>query len=444
MFGCNSYKSRMMNEWNNISKIIRIFGLILFGVIVFLGLFSGLKEYAFATETEVFVTQFNGASGLPFGNTQNGNVAYTMALRQNVSSTDITDDFDTTKVQIYWNSTEVAGNTIINIWNKAFSSIIASGTITNSTLSGDVSTSTINLNTCVPNSDDVWIEATTDTPNDSVFNRILANSALSLDNRKNGNAVWVADSYTLDFGFYNSGGIGECGSGSTPPTLTSISPTSTSAGSELTYITLTGTGFTSTSTIYWNKLGATSTLPLWTFTSSSSIITYATSSTLNSISTSTISITNSDGESNGIIFYVIAPIPTIEIIYPIASSTNPLASFTDKVAIWTETLDNQNLFDPTNGDYVAPFNSDTTQGQTYNFNFTYNYSIILDNVDTVPVEFLGKEKYSLIFEITVNGSGVGTVAAADSVTIENVIPPPLYYPVGQTTILSGSGTTFYP
>jgi hypothetical protein len=128
----------------------------------------------------------------------------------------------------------------------------------------------------------------------------------------------------------------------------------------------------------------------------------------------------------------------------IASSTNPLASYTDKVAVWTETLDNQNLFDPTNGDYVAPFNSDTTQGQTYNFNFTYDYNIVLDNVGLTTAQFVGKQRYSLIFEITVNGSGVGTVAAADNVIYESIGFLPLFLPVGQTVILTGSGTTFFP
>lgn len=126
------------------------------------------------------------------------------------------------------------------------------------------------------------------------------------------------------------------------------------------------------------------------------------------------------------------------------SNTGAVTSFTENVATWTETLDNQNIFNPATGEYEPPFNSDTTQGQTYTFDFTYSYDIFLDNVDTVPVEFLGREKYSLIFEILVNGSGVGFVEAADSVTIENTIPPPLYYPVGVTTILSASGTTTYP
>jgi hypothetical protein len=128
----------------------------------------------------------------------------------------------------------------------------------------------------------------------------------------------------------------------------------------------------------------------------------------------------------------------------IASTTNPLASYTDKVAVWTETLDNQNLFDPTNGDYVAPFNSDTTQGQTYNFNFTYDYNIVLDNVGLTTAQFVGKQRYSLIFEITVNGSGVGTVAAADNVIYESIGLLPLFLPVGPTVILTASGTTFFP
>lgn len=120
-------------------------------------------------------------------------------------------------------------------------------------------------------------------------------------------------------------------------------------------------------------------------------------------------------------------------------------SFTEQITTWTETLDVQNIFDPTTGEYTAPFNSDTTQGQTYIFNFTYSFSIFLDNLEVNSVLFNGINNYSLLFEIFVNGSSVGTIASADSVTIQDiVIPSTLTYPVGQTTILNASGTTSFP
>ena len=116
-------------------------------------------------------------------------------------------------------------------------------------------------------------------------------------------------------------------------------------------------------------------------------------------------------------------------------------SFTQNIATWSETLDNQNLFNPTTGEYTAPFNTDTTQGQTYFFNFTYSYQIYLDNTEINTAIFTGQSRYTLIFEILVNGSGVGFVEATDNVTISVLDPP---FSVGQTTLLSASGTTSYP
>ena len=42
-------------------------------------------------------------------------------------------------------------------------------------------------------------------------------------------------------------------------------------------------------------------------------------------------------------------------------------SFLQTLTTFTETLDVQNIFNPATGVYTAPFNTDTTQGQTYNF-----------------------------------------------------------------------------
>ena len=132
-------------------------------------------------------------------------------------------------------------------------------------------------------------------------------------------------------------------------------------------------------------------------------------------------------------------------------------SFTQQIATWTETLDVQSLFNPTLGEYSAPFNSNTTQGQTYFFSFTYAYEIILDNASTSPpstaylkiqdpfsLAYLpGEIEYNLQFELTVNGNSVGLVQAIDTIHIGDGITT-YSLPVGTTSILSASGTTTIP
>jgi hypothetical protein len=121
------------------------------------------------------------------------------------------------------------------------------------------------------------------------------------------------------------------------------------------------------------------------------------------------------------------------------------SSFTQQVATWTETLDAQNLFNPTTGIYTAPFNSDITQGQTYTFNFSYAYEILLDNTSAVTAYLLGAYRYNLVFQISVNGFNVGWVEATDKIQISGFTPPYTYtIPPGQTSILNASGTTSYP
>ena len=120
-------------------------------------------------------------------------------------------------------------------------------------------------------------------------------------------------------------------------------------------------------------------------------------------------------------------------------------SFTQQIVTWTETLDAQNLFNPTTGEYIAPFNSDVTQGQTYNFNFTYSYEILLDNTSAVTAYLLGAYRYNLVFQISVNGFNVGWVEATDKIQISGYLPPYTYtIPTGITSILNASGTTSYP
>jgi len=132
-------------------------------------------------------------------------------------------------------------------------------------------------------------------------------------------------------------------------------------------------------------------------------------------------------------------------------------SFTQQITTWTETLDVQSLFNPTLGEYSAPFNTDTAQGQTYTFSFIYAYEIILDNASTSPpaTAYLKVQdpatllyqnaeiEYILQFELLVNGSGVGFVQAIDVAHVGDGVTS-YSIPVGTTSVLSASGTTTIP
>jgi hypothetical protein len=120
-------------------------------------------------------------------------------------------------------------------------------------------------------------------------------------------------------------------------------------------------------------------------------------------------------------------------------------TFLQNVSPWTETLDAQNLLNPTTGVYVVPFNSDPTQGQTYTFNFSYAYEILLDNINAVTAYLLGAYRYNLVISISVNGINQVLAEATDKIQISGFTPPYEYtIPSGQTTILNASGTTSYP
>jgi len=142
---------------------------------------------------------------------------------------------------------------------------------------------------------------------------------------------------------------------------------------------------------------------------------------------------------------------TTNYIQPIAGLN---AGFTQTITTWTETLDVQNIFNPVTGVYNVPFNADTAQGQTYVFNFTYDYELFLDNTSGANADLIGFDQisqmdvdanyeYRLIFRIIKNGSATGTYVSATDIALYNgSISNPI--PNGTTTILSASGTTSLP
>ena len=142
---------------------------------------------------------------------------------------------------------------------------------------------------------------------------------------------------------------------------------------------------------------------------------------------------------------------TSNYVQPILGENN---TFLQTVTSWTEIIDNQNLFDPTTGYYDIPFNTDTTQGQTYFFNFTYSYNLFLENTNGVDAYLMEYDydgytkspsiiQYRLIFRIIENGVEVGSfVGAADSYLFDGYSFNPISN--GNTIILSAAGTTSYP
>ncbi len=132
--------------------------------------------------------------------------------------------------------------------------------------------------------------------------------------------------------------------------------------------------------------------------------------------------------------------------------------FTQQIVTWTETLDVQNIFNPSLGEYSAPFNTQTNQGQTYTFSFTYAYEILLVNASTSPpataylkiqdpfsLAYLpGEIEYNLQFELTVNGNSVGFVQAIDVAHVGDGITTVSIPASTSLSVLSASGTTTIP
>jgi hypothetical protein len=132
--------------------------------------------------------------------------------------------------------------------------------------------------------------------------------------------------------------------------------------------------------------------------------------------------------------------------------------FTQQIVTWTETVDVQNIFNPSLGEYSAPFNTQTNQGQTYTFSFTYAYEILLVNASTSPpataylkiqdpfsLAYLpGEIEYNLQFELTVNGNSLGFVQAIDVAHVGDGITTVSIPTSTSLSVLSASGTTTIP
>jgi hypothetical protein len=113
-----------------------------------------------------------------------------------------------------------------------------------------------------------------------------------------------------------SGGTGGSGGGGSvaAPAITSISPTSATAGSQSVALTVTGSGFNTSSTVEWNSTALTT-----TYSSATSLSATIPASALSSAGTNTIVVSNpssSGGNSNSVSFAINNPQPALTSISP--------------------------------------------------------------------------------------------------------------------------------
>jgi hypothetical protein len=67
-------------------------------------------------------------------------------------------------------------------------------------------------------------------------------------------------------------------------------------------------------------------------------------------------------------------------------SNGSFVAFTNLLDNWTETLDDQNIFNPTTGVYTAPTNTDPLASQSYEFNVSITYEVTFNNTSSNPVQ----------------------------------------------------------
>src|SRR5438067_1194781 len=139
----------------------------------------------------------------------------------------------------------------------------------------------------------------------------------------------TAGTYTVTISATNAGGTGSATLTLTinnpVPTITSISPTSTTAGSAQFTLTVNGTKFVSTSTVNWNGSALTT-----TFVSSIKLTAIVPAANVATAGTASITVVNpppSGGTSNSVTFTISNPVPTTTSISPTCTAAGS-ADFT--------------------------------------------------------------------------------------------------------------------
>ena len=138
----------------------------------------------------------------------------------------------------------------------------------------------------------------------------------------------------------------------------------------------------------------------------------------------------------------------------VQSTSGSFVDFSDFITNWTETLDLQNIFNPTTGVYTAPTETDPASSQTYEFVFNVTYRIKYENYSALPVRpyenILAGTPGEFPFrgDLSVNINGVsninGTFALLSGPDVNDYIPSGTSYsPTYANTVISSPGTIIF-
>ena len=119
-----------------------------------------------------------------------------------------------------------------------------------------------------------------------------------------------------------------------------------------------------------------------------------------------------------------------------AQSTNgSFIYFSNFLTNWTETLDDQSIFNPTTGVYTAPTDTDPLASQSYEFRFNITYRLKYENYSASPVRPIenftyfptnGTFNFTPFLNANVNGVG-GTNANLTNIQVNDYIPSGISY-----------------
>jgi hypothetical protein len=100
--------------------------------------------------------------------------------------------------------------------------------------------------------------------------------------------------------------------------------------------------------------------------------------------------------------------------------------FSEYITGWTETLDTQNIFNPTTGIYIAPTDTDPASSQSYEYKFDITFEVKFNNHNANPARvFLGSTPYLGVFAPYIqalNPNNTGTKAYITSAVLNSYIP----------------------
>ena len=118
---------------------------------------------------------------------------------------------------------------------------------------------------------------------------------------------------------------------------------------------------------------------------------------------------------------------TTAIAQPTTGAFNP---YINPITGWTETLDDQNIFDPTTGIYTAPTDTDPASSQSYDYQINITYQVTFNNFGANPVRpyqlvngmYIPIQKTFTPYLKALSNIPFGTTANLTPVAINTTIP----------------------